>query len=147
MKLNFDAKEILINSELFAKFLKEFFILPDQSENIIKIMIEKKSFKINVENLLKNPNTDPSALVTYNDFSKIYRTPKYIRNCIRELKNAEIIKDSYFTFKKGNAVINIKYFYFPFDSFSEFFSKKVTEIEFHLNNYRKFFEEVDKKIR
>ena len=143
MKMVFEElgrKEVIDLPENIAKI----FSLDRHGAEIIEKLIEKKAFKSNVEELKKSQLTNRSVLVTYDDFKSKQMKSKAIKKMERlGLVAHEIMKMKSTSGEEKKAM----FFYFPFDSFKDFWELKMQEIEFYAEKYRKYFEDMDQQLK
>jgi len=124
--------------------IAKIFSLDRHGEEILEKLIEKKAFKSNVEELKKSQLTNKNVLVTYDDFKNKQMKSKAIKEMERlGLVAHEIIKIKTTT----GEVKKPMFFYFPFNSFKDFWELKMKEMEFYAEKYRKYFEDMDQQLK
>jgi len=124
--------------------IAKIFNLDRHGEEIIEKLIEKKAFKRNIEELKRSQLTNRNVLVTYDDFKSKQMKSKAIKKMERiGLVTHEIIRIKNTTGEAKNAM----FFYFPFNSFKDFWELKMKEIEFYAEKYKKYFEDMDQQLK
>jgi hypothetical protein len=123
--------------------IAKIFSLDKHGEEILEKLLEKKAFKSNIEELKRSQLTNRKVLVTYDDFTSKQMKSKAIKKMERlGLITHEIMKMKSTTGEEKKAM----FFYFPFNSFKDFWELKMKEIEFYAEKYKKYFEDMDQQL-